>query len=65
MLTDADLRPVRQTMIGFGPFQFAGLQLVSEERAMAVNDRLQHLADRGVPLLRATGSQHLVLAVAE
>lgn len=52
---------VRRT-VGFGPFSLLGMSPLEEPRAIRVNDRLQALADRGVPGLRRTGWHYVVRA---
>jgi 2-polyprenyl-3-methyl-5-hydroxy-6-metoxy-1,4-benzoquinol methylase len=58
----AGLEPRRRLSVGFGPFTFLGVGLLSEARSVALHRRLQRLADRGVPLLRAAGMNAMVLA---
>jgi hypothetical protein len=53
---------VRKAGIGFGPFTFFRKKLVQELTAIRLHQRLQALADRGLPLLRSTGAHYLVLA---
>lgn len=58
----AGLETWRRRSIGFGPFTLLGVRLLSEARSVALHRRLQRLADRGVPLLRAAGMNSMVLA---
>jgi 2-polyprenyl-3-methyl-5-hydroxy-6-metoxy-1,4-benzoquinol methylase len=58
----AGLEPRQRRSVGFGPFTLLGVRLVSEMRSVALHRRLQRLADRGVPLLRAAGMNSMVLA---
>ena len=58
----AGLEPRQRRSVGFGPFTFLGIRLLSEVRSVALHRRLQRLADRGVPLLRAAGMNSMVLA---
>lgn len=62
LLDAAGLRVERIASAGFGPFTLAGRRVLSERRAVALDERIQRLADRGVPGLRLGGSHHLVLA---
>jgi hypothetical protein len=39
-----------------------GRQLLSERADVALQVRLQRLADRGWPILRSTGRYHVILA---
>jgi SAM-dependent methyltransferase len=52
----------RSRTIGFGPFSLLGRPVVPEPLGTKLHRRLQRLADRGVPGLRATGGHYLVLA---
>jgi ubiquinone/menaquinone biosynthesis C-methylase UbiE len=62
LLADSSFSTERWQSFGFGPFSFLGRELLSEPRSVALHGRLQSLADRGTPILRNTGNQHLVLA---
>jgi len=59
---DAGLAVVREVGIGFGPFSLLGRRVLGEAVALRLDARLQVLADRGTPVLRATGAQHLLLS---
>jgi hypothetical protein len=58
----AGLEKRRRRSVGFGPFTFLGVRLLSDSRSVALHRRLQRLADRGVPILRAAGMNAMVLA---
>jgi len=58
----AGLEKRKSRTVGFGPFTFLGMRLLSDARSLALHRRLQQLADRGVPLLRAAGMNYMVLA---
>jgi D-aspartate ligase len=62
LMEDAGLQIVSHQTLGFGPFSFLGWQPLSDHVGLSLHRRLQKAADRGVPILRATGSQALVLA---
>jgi len=62
ILTRSGLRPLARCTLGFGPFTLLGLALLPERLGLRLNSYLQQLADRGVPGVRSTGSQYLVLA---
>jgi ubiquinone/menaquinone biosynthesis C-methylase UbiE len=47
---------------GFGPFTMLGRPLLPDALAVSLDRRLSPLAERGVPLLRSTGSQVMALA---
>ena len=56
------LERMRSSTIGFGPFTFWRRRVLSEPNGMRLHRKLQRAADRGVPLIRSTGGQYLVLA---
>jgi predicted ATP-grasp superfamily ATP-dependent carboligase/ubiquinone/menaquinone biosynthesis C-methylase UbiE len=56
------LDKVQSATIGFGPFTFWRRPVLSEPRGMRLHRTLQGVAGRGVPLVRSTGAQYLVLA---
>jgi ubiquinone/menaquinone biosynthesis C-methylase UbiE len=62
-LRGAGLQPRAQRTIGFGPFTLLGRPLLGDRRAVALDRRLQALADRGVPVLRGTGWHYVARAV--
>jgi hypothetical protein len=62
MLADAGLQIVERCTLGFGPFTFMGLPALPDQVGVRLNARLQAFADRGVPGLRSTGGQYLVVA---
>ncbi|MBF5042259.1 class I SAM-dependent methyltransferase [Aggregicoccus sp. 17bor-14] len=62
LLRGAGLEPLRHRTFGFGPFSLLGRPLLPGPLGIRLHQRLQALADRGVPVLRATGAQDLVLA---
>lgn len=61
-LGDAGLRTVEAATLGFGPFTLLGRRVLSEQAGLRLHRGLQRRADGRAPLLRSTGSQHLVLA---
>jgi predicted ATP-grasp superfamily ATP-dependent carboligase/ubiquinone/menaquinone biosynthesis C-methylase UbiE len=62
LLRAAGLEAVRRATVGFGPFTLLGVRLLPARADVALQDRLQQLAERDWPLLRATGAHHLILA---
>ena len=48
--------------VGFGRFTFFGRRVLPERRSLALDDRLQGLADRSRPIIRRLGNHYLVLA---
>lgn len=61
MLLAAGLEPRRETTFGFGPFTFMGRPLLSDERALALNRRLETWVQEH-PALRRHGWHFLVAA---
>jgi 2-polyprenyl-3-methyl-5-hydroxy-6-metoxy-1,4-benzoquinol methylase len=61
-LRRSGLLPIGQATVGFGPFTFLGRTLQSSDRAIRVDQALQHRADHNSRLLRASGRLHLILA---
>jgi ubiquinone/menaquinone biosynthesis C-methylase UbiE len=61
-LANAGLVKVRSRTIGFGPFSVLGHVVLPELMGSSLHRRLQRLADRGFPVLRATGGHYLVMA---
>jgi len=62
MLAEAGLTPVARTSCGFGPLWIAGHRILPAGSGLALERRLQTLADRGVPGLRSGGWHYMVLA---
>jgi len=62
-VSEAGLTPLAHRTVGFGPLSVLGRPLLSDARAVAVNRRLQRLADAGVPGARGTGWHYLLRAV--
>jgi len=62
LLARHNLDKIRAQTFGFGPFSLMGRTFVSETRSVRIHLRLQSLADRGLPWLRSTGAQYIVLA---
>jgi SAM-dependent methyltransferase len=62
LLAQSGLRPLARRTVGFGPMSFLGRSVFREERSIEINDRLQAMADRGVPGLRWTGWHYVVRA---
>ncbi len=62
LLSEAGLQTVRESTFGFRPLTFLGRSLVPFPLGLWLHDRLQSLAERGVPGVRWSGEQYLVLA---
>jgi ubiquinone/menaquinone biosynthesis C-methylase UbiE len=62
LLGAAGLIPEQRVCFGFGPFTLLGRQVVPDDVGVQLHRQLQALADRGLPVLRATGAACMVLA---
>jgi ubiquinone/menaquinone biosynthesis C-methylase UbiE len=62
MLADAGLVKRSGTSVGFGPFSLLRRPVLPAGWAVPAHERLQRLADTGLPGLRGAGSQYLVVA---
>lgn len=62
MLRQAGMRPVARATVGFGPLSFMGRAILEGKAGLAIDRRLQGLADRGVPGIRWTGWHYVVRA---
>lgn len=62
LMVDAGLTVLRYQTLGFGPFSLLGWQPLPDRVGLGLHRRLQRAADRGAPILRATGAQELILA---
>ena len=62
LLAAAGFRTQRALTLGFGPFTFLGAPLGPASLGLRLHRRLQGWADRGTPILRAAGTQYVVLA---
>jgi ubiquinone/menaquinone biosynthesis C-methylase UbiE len=63
MVDRAGLRVVAHRTIGFGPISLMGRPLLGDAAGIRLSERLQALADAGVPGLRGTGWHYLLRAV--
>lgn len=64
LLSQLGSRVIHGQTLGFGPFTLLGHELLPAAASVRVHSGLQWLADLGVPGLRSTGTQYLVLAAA-
>jgi ubiquinone/menaquinone biosynthesis C-methylase UbiE len=62
LLRQGGLQPVRRRTVGFGPLSFLRRPIFDDARGVRIDQRLQRLADRGVPAVRWTGWHYVVLA---
>lgn len=60
LVASAGLVRIKYRMIGFGPFSFFKYEPFPGAIGVKLHRRLQQYSDRGLPLLRSTGSQILV-----
>ena len=57
----AGLQTVRRATMGFGPFTFAGKNILSDSAGWKLHQSLQVLADSSWPVLRSTGHIYIAL----
>lgn len=62
-LSAVGLRRVRATTLGFAYFTFFSRHLCTDAASTKLHGALQKLTDRGVPLVRRLGNQHVALAL--
>lgn len=62
MLRQAGMRPVARATVGFGPLSLMGSAILEGKTGLAIDSRLQALADRGAPGIRWTGWHYVVRA---
>ncbi|MDB5411185.1 MAG: Methylase involved in ubiquinone/menaquinone biosynthesis [Rhodospirillales bacterium] len=62
LLASAGLDVIRTATFGFGPFTLLGREVLPGRLNVTLNQWLQHLADRRIPIVRAMGAQHIALA---
>ena len=62
LLASVGLARINHHMVGFGPFSFFRYELFPGPLGVRLHHRLQRYSDRGLFLLRSTGSQILVTA---
>jgi ubiquinone/menaquinone biosynthesis C-methylase UbiE len=61
-LHEANLKNIRNTNLGFGPFLLFPHIMFPDRIGVKINQKLQQYADNGFPILRSTGAQYIVLA---
>jgi len=62
LLRAAGLCKLQSFTLGFGPFSLLSREVVPEPLGLKLHSKLQSLADDGFPLIRACGTQYVVLA---
>ena len=65
LLREAGLAKMQSFSLGFGPFSLLSREVVPEPLGLKLHSKLQNLADDGFPLIRACGTQYVVLAKKE
>ena len=60
LVAAAGLERVEARTVGFGRFTLHGRELFDDPIAVRIHERLQALADRGIPGFRGTGAHYLV-----
>ena len=55
------LEKIKSMTLGFGPFSFFERRLLPDPVGIKLHQKLQDMADRGVPIIRSTGGQYLLL----
>lgn len=61
-IVSSRLMKVKSVTLGFGPFTLFNRSILSDVSGLKLHNRLQRLAERGVPIFRSTGAQYIVLA---
>jgi ubiquinone/menaquinone biosynthesis C-methylase UbiE len=59
-LSEMNLTIIKSTNVGFGPFRILNHDLLSHEVELRIQQKLQQYADRGYPIVRSAGGQHIV-----
>jgi ubiquinone/menaquinone biosynthesis C-methylase UbiE len=62
LLETSGLEKMESVTLGFGPFTLFNRQLFPPPLGLRVHHRLQALANSGLPVLRSSGSEYIVLA---
>jgi 2-polyprenyl-3-methyl-5-hydroxy-6-metoxy-1,4-benzoquinol methylase len=61
-LAAVGLEKIEGRTVGFGPFSFLGQKLLPDSSGIRLHHWLQNYADRGVPVVRSSGTHYIVLA---
>jgi len=61
-LAAVGLEKIEGRTVGFGPFSFLGQKLLPDSSGIRLHHWLQNHADRGVPVVRSSGTHYIVLA---
>lgn len=61
VLSEAGLQKLGGMTLGFGPFSFFRKRLFSDALGVRIHHKLQSLADRNFPIIRAMGAQYIIL----
>lgn len=57
-----NLTKIKGVTLGFGPFSFFGIPVLTDKAGVWLHDFLQKLAKRDTPVLRSTGAHYILLA---
>jgi ubiquinone/menaquinone biosynthesis C-methylase UbiE len=61
-IREANLTNLKNTNVGFGPFTLFNHHIFPDQLGAKIHQKLQQYANSGLPILRFTGSQYIVLA---
>jgi ubiquinone/menaquinone biosynthesis C-methylase UbiE len=61
-LSEINLKIVKYTIVGFGPFIFLNHRLFSDHIEIKIQQKLHQYADARLPFIRSAGTQNIVLA---
>lgn len=62
LVREGGLRTIERRTVGFGPMSFLGREIIDDRRGIRIDERLQRLADRGVPAVKWTGWHYVLRA---
>ena len=62
LLAESGLAKAVGLTLGFGPLTMLGREVLPARMTIRINQALQRSADAGTPVIRALGTQHLILA---
>ncbi len=62
LVREGGMHTTERRTVGFGPMSFLGRPVLEGRRGMRIDERLQRLADRGVPAVKWTGWHYVLRA---